>query len=85
MNDETPDIQIISSSGEASPPPDAGGEPAAVKKKRSMPATGESWDSLPGQNEPDCSGCGARKSVSFFGGKAAVTLYTFVLAIRLVL
>jgi ribonuclease-3 len=35
MNDETPDIQILSSSGEASPPPDAGGEPVAAKKKRS--------------------------------------------------
>ena len=32
MNDETPDIQIISSSGEASSQPDAGREPA--KKKR---------------------------------------------------
>jgi ribonuclease-3 len=35
MNDETPDIQILSSSGEASPQPDAGREPAAAKKKRS--------------------------------------------------
>src|ERR1700724_3460460 len=34
MNDETQDIQA-SASGEASPQPDAGGEPAAVKKKRS--------------------------------------------------
>ena len=32
MNDETPDLQIISSSGEASSQPDAGREPA--KKKR---------------------------------------------------
>src|SRR6266568_2462347 len=34
MNDETPDIQTSSSSGEASHKPDAGREPAAVKKKR---------------------------------------------------
>src|SRR5467141_2670953 len=35
MNDETPDIQTSSSSGEASHQPDAGREPATVKKKRS--------------------------------------------------
>ena len=35
MNDETPDIQTSSSTGEASHKPDAGREPAAVKKKRS--------------------------------------------------
>ena len=34
MNDETPDIQILSSSGEASHQSDTGGEPAAAKKKR---------------------------------------------------
>src|SRR5258707_13079235 len=34
MNDETPDIQTSSSSGEASHQPDAGREPATVKKKR---------------------------------------------------
>src|SRR6202795_77167 len=34
MNDETPDIQTSSSSGETSPQPDAGREPATVKKKR---------------------------------------------------
>src|ERR1700687_6172806 len=33
MNDETPDIQT-GASGEASPPPDAGGEPGAAKKTR---------------------------------------------------
>src|SRR6202163_4115917 len=35
MNDETPDLQTASSSGEASLQPDGGREPAAVKKKRS--------------------------------------------------
>src|SRR3984893_4227634 len=35
MNDETPDLEPASSSGEASLQPDAGREPAAVKKKRS--------------------------------------------------
>src|SRR3982075_3157199 len=34
MNDETPDIRTSSPSGEASPQPDAGSEPAAAKKKR---------------------------------------------------
>ena len=34
MNDETPDIQTLPSSGDASPPPDAGREPAAAKRKR---------------------------------------------------
>jgi len=34
MNDETPDIQTSSPPGEASPQLDAGGEPAAAKKKR---------------------------------------------------
>jgi len=35
MNDETADIQTTAPAGEASPHPDAGGEPAAPKKKRS--------------------------------------------------
>ena len=35
MNDETPDIQILSSSGEASHQPDTAREPVAAKKKRS--------------------------------------------------
>ena len=35
MNDETPDIQTPSSSGEASPQPEPAREPAAAKKKRS--------------------------------------------------
>jgi ribonuclease-3 len=35
MNDETPDILISSPSGETSPRPDPGGEPATAKKKRS--------------------------------------------------
>jgi len=34
MNDETPDIQTSSPSGETSPQPDAGHEPVAAKKKR---------------------------------------------------
>ena len=38
MNDETPDIQILSSSGEASPQPDAGREPAAKKKRSKISA-----------------------------------------------
>src|ERR1019366_10002007 len=35
MNDESPNTQTSSPSGEASPQPDAGREPAAAKKKRS--------------------------------------------------
>jgi ribonuclease-3 len=35
MNDESPDIQSSSESGDASAQPDSGHEPAAVKKKRS--------------------------------------------------
>ena len=35
MNDETPDIHTSGPSGEASPQPDAGGESAPAKKKRS--------------------------------------------------
>jgi ribonuclease-3 len=35
MNDETQDTQTLSASDQASPPPDAGREPAAAKKKRS--------------------------------------------------
>jgi ribonuclease III len=35
MNDETADIQILSSSGKASPQPETALEPAAAKKKRS--------------------------------------------------
>ena len=38
MNDETPDIRSSSSSGEASPQPDAGREPVAAKKKRKVSA-----------------------------------------------
>jgi ribonuclease III len=34
MNDESPDIQTSSSSGDANSPPDAGREPVATKKKR---------------------------------------------------
>jgi ribonuclease III len=34
MNDESPDIQTSSSSGDANSPPDAGREPVAAKKKR---------------------------------------------------
>ena len=35
MNDESPDLQTSSASGEAPPHADAGSEPAAAKKKRS--------------------------------------------------
>jgi len=35
MNDESPDIQSSSESGDASPQPDSGREPAVAKKKRS--------------------------------------------------
>ena len=38
MNDETPDIQISSSSGEASPQPDAGGEPRRRRKSAASSA-----------------------------------------------
>ena len=35
MNDESPDLQTSSASGDAHPQPDAGGEAAVAKKKRS--------------------------------------------------
>ncbi len=35
MNDESPDLQTSSATGDARPQPDAGSEPAAAKKKRS--------------------------------------------------
>ena len=38
MNDESPDIQTSSSSGEANSQPDAGREPVAAKKKRGKAA-----------------------------------------------